>query len=67
MCAVHYRVTGSGGSVPGNLEINNNIDPENEVSYGTSSKGKEVMIVNDREIFHEKYSGKRLIYNIFKI
>jgi len=20
MCAVHYRITGSGGSVPGNLE-----------------------------------------------
>ncbi len=37
------------------------------MSYGTSSKGKEVMIVNDREIFHEKYSGKSLINNIFKI
>jgi hypothetical protein len=48
-------------------EINNNIDPENEVSYGTSCEGKEVMIVNDREIFHKKYSGKRLINNIFKI
>ena len=31
--------------------MNNYIDPENEVSYGTSSKGKEVMIVNDRESF----------------
>ena len=48
-------------------EINNNIDPENEVSYGTSCKGKEVMILNDREIFHKKYSGKRLINNTFKI
>jgi hypothetical protein len=48
-------------------EMNYNIDPENEVSYGTSCKGKEVMIVNDREIFHKKYSGKRLINNIFKI
>ena len=47
--------------------MNNNIDPENEVSYRTSSKGKEVMIVNDREIFHKKYSGKRLINNTFKI
>ena len=38
-------------------EIDNNIDPENEVSYGTSSKGKEVMIVNDKETFHRKYNG----------
>ena len=33
----------------------------------SSSKGKEVMIVNDREIFHKKYSGKRWINIIFKI
>ena len=32
-------------------KMNNNIDPENEVSYGTSSKCKEVMIVNVRESF----------------
>jgi len=33
----------------------------------SSSKGKEVMIVNDREIFHKKHSGKRWINIIFKI
>ena len=36
-------------------EINNNIDPENQVSYGRSTRGNEVMIVNDREIFHLCY------------
>ena len=48
-------------------EINNNIDPENQVSYGRSTRGNEVMIVNDREIFHKKYCGKRLLNNSFKI
>ena len=27
-------------------EINNNIDPENQVSYGRSTRGNEVMIVS---------------------
>ena len=31
--------------------VDNAIDPDNDISYGISNKGYEVMIVNDREIF----------------
>ena len=31
-------------------EVDNHIDPDNDVSYGISNKKHEVMIVNDREI-----------------
>ena len=33
MCAVHYRVTGSGGSVPGNLEMWIFRDPWEEINF----------------------------------
>lgn len=35
-------------------EINNDIDPDNDVTYGISNRGNEVIIINEREIFQKK-------------
>ena len=48
-------------------EINNHIDPDNDISYGINNRGNEVIIVNEREIFHKKNCGKRTINNNFTI
>lgn len=45
----------------------NDIDPVNDISYGMSSKGKEVMIVNEREIFHKRNCGKRKLNNNYNL
>jgi hypothetical protein len=34
-------------------ELDDDFDPDNDIYYGKSSNGHEVMIVNEREIFHK--------------
>ena len=41
-------------------EINNDIDPDNDVTYGISNR---VIIINEREIFQKKNCGKRTLNN----
>ena len=41
--------------------VDNAIDPDNDISYGISNKGYEVMIVNDREIFLKRKIGKHVM------
>ena len=48
-------------------EFDNAIDPDNDISYGISSKGHEVMIVNEREIFVKRKIGKRTLDNNYSI
>ena len=48
-------------------EFDNAIDPDNDISYGISSKGHEVMIVNEREIFVKRKIGKRTLNNNYTI
>ena len=47
-------------------EINNHIDPDNDISYGISNRGNEVMIVNEREIFHKKIVVKEHLIIILR-
>ena len=47
-------------------DVDNDFDPDNDISYGKSNKGHEVMIVNERELFHKK-NCKRKINNSFSI
>jgi len=46
-------------------EIDANIVDDNDVSYGKSNKGFEVMILNGSEIFHERKIGKRTLRQCF--
>jgi hypothetical protein len=48
-------------------KVDNDIDSVNDITYGMSNKGKEVMIVNGREIFHKKNCGKRKLNNNYTI
>ena len=48
-------------------EVDANIVDDNDVSYGKSNKGLEVMILYDSEIFHKRKIGKRTLNNIFTI
>ncbi len=48
-------------------EIDNDIDPDNDVAYGKSNRGNEVMIINEREIFQKKNCGKRTLNNNYTI
>ena len=48
-------------------EVDDDLDPDNDISYGKSSNGHEVMIVNEREIFHKKKCGKRKLNNSYSI
>ena len=48
-------------------EFDNAIDSDNDISYGISSKGHEVMIVNEREIFVKRKIGKRTLNNNYTI
>jgi len=47
--------------------VDNAIDPDNDISYGISNNGYEVMIVNDKEIFHKIKIGKRTLNNNYTI
>lgn len=47
--------------------VDNDIDPVIDIKYGISCKGKEVMIINEREIFHKKNCGKRTLNNNYTI
>ena len=44
-----------------------NIIDDNDISYGKSNKGLEVIILNDSEIFHKRKIGKRTLNNNFTI
>ena len=35
-------------------DVDNDFDPDNDISYGKSNKGHEVMIVNERELFNNR-------------
>ena len=48
-------------------EIDVNVVDDNDISYGKSNKGLEVIILNDREIFHKRKIGKRTLNNIYTI
>jgi len=48
-------------------EDDDDFDPDNDISYGKSCKGHEVMIVNEREIFHKKKCGKRKLNDSYSI
>ena len=48
-------------------EINNDIDPDNDVAYGISNRGNEVIIINEREIFQKQNCGKRTLNNNYTI
>ena len=48
-------------------EVGDDFDPDNDTSYGKSSYVHEVMIVNEREIFHIKKCGKKKLNNSFSI
>ena len=39
-------------------EIDVNVVDDNDISYGKSNKGLEVIILNDSEIFHKRKIGK---------
>ena len=41
----------------------NEFDPDHDIDYGTSARGNEVLIINSRELFHLKKTGKRTINN----
>jgi len=47
--------------------VDNAIDSDNDISYGISNNGYEVMIVNDKEIFHKIKIGKRTLNNNYTI
>ena len=48
-------------------ELDINVVDDNDISYGKSNKGYEVMIINDSEIFHKRKIGKRTLTNICTI
>jgi hypothetical protein len=48
-------------------EVDDDLDPDNDISYGKSSNGHEVMIVNEREIFQKKKCGRRNFKNSYSI
>ena len=48
-------------------ELDDDFDPDNDISYGKSSNGHEVMIVNEREIFHKWKPNKRKLNNSYSI
>jgi hypothetical protein len=41
-------------------EFDVDLDLDNDISYGKSCKGNEVMIVNEQEIFHKKMWQKEI-------
>jgi hypothetical protein len=48
-------------------ELDITVVDDNDISYGKSNKGYEVMIINDSEIFHKRKIGKRTLTNICTI
>ena len=48
-------------------ELDINVVDDNDISYGKSNKGYEVMIINDSEIFHKRKIGKRTLTNFCTI
>ena len=48
-------------------EIDVNVVDDDDISYGKSNRGLEVIILNDSEIFHKRKIGKITLNNIYTI